>query len=214
VLYQIGGRGLEVSQAVLGLGYRGTLTHDGYAVYSAFYRATHQQCVAHLCKRCRELLDEATGGAARFPRAVKELLSEGLSLRARYQSGDLTLIGLRRWAGWLTERLRTLVTPVKVHAGNERFAKFLEQHLDEVFTYLRDPEHVHATNNEAERELRYEVIFRKVSGGNRSAVGVRAQETLPSIIRTCRKLLRDPFDYLVNLLTSTGPVTLFATGGR
>ena len=47
VLYQIGSRGREILQSLIGLGYRGSLIHDGYAAYQAFWRGTHQQCVAH-----------------------------------------------------------------------------------------------------------------------------------------------------------------------
>lgn len=209
VLYQIGSRGREVLQSLIGLGYGGTLIHDGYAAYQAFWRATHQQCIAHLLKRCRELLEVATGGAVRFPRAVKELLQRGLAARDRDFAEELTASGLKRIATGLTRELGDLVHPVKSHADNERFAKFLENHLEEVFPFLRHPDLVSATNNESESELRYNVIARKLSGGNRSDAGVAAQETLPSVIRTCRKLTRDPFEYLVQALTSTTPVSLF-----
>lgn len=214
VLYQIGSRGREILQSLIGLGYRGSLIHDGYAAYQAFWRATHQQCMAHLLKRCRELLEVATGGAVRFPRAVKELLQRGLAARDRYFAEELTAIGLKRIATGLTQELGDLVHPVKSHADNERFAKFLENHLDEVFPFLRNPDVVSATNNESESELRYNVIARKLSGGNRSDTGVAAQESLPSVIRTCRKLIRDPFEYLVTVLTSTTPVPLFPAVGR
>ena len=214
VLYQIGSRGREVLQSLIGLGYRGSLIHDGYAAYQAFWRATHQQCIAHLLKRCRELLEVATGGAVRFPRAVKELLQRGLAARDRYFAEELTAMGLKRIATGLTRELGDLVHPVKSHADNERFAKFLENHLDEVFPFLRNPDVVSATNNESESELRYNVIARKLSGGNRSDAGVAAQESLPSVIRTCRKLIRDPFEYLVQALTSTTPVPLFPIEGR
>lgn len=214
VLYQIGSRGREILQSCIGLGYRGSLIHDGYAAYQAFWRATHQQCIAHLLKRCRELLEVATGGAVRFPRAVKELLQRGLAARDRYFAEELTAIGLKRIATGLTQELGDLVHPVKSHADNERFAKFLENHLDEVYPFLRHPDLVSATNNESESELRYNVIARKLSGGNRSESGVAAQETLPSVIRTCRKLIRDPFEYLVQALTSTTPVPLFPVEGR
>ena len=214
VLYQIGSRGREVLQSFIGLGYRGSLIHDGYAAYQAFWRATHQQCLAHLLKRCRELLEVATGGAVRFPRAVKALLQRGLAARDRYFAEELTAMGLKRIATGLTQELGDLVHPVKSHADNERFAKFLENHLNEVFPFLRNPDVVSATNNESESELRYNVIARKLSGGNRSDAGVAAQESLPSVIRTCRKLIRDPFEYLHTVLTSTTPVLLFPAQGR
>ncbi len=214
VLYQIGSRGREVLQSLIGLGYRGTLIHDGYAAYQAFWRATHQQCIAHLLKRCRELLDVATGGAVRFPRAVKELLQRGLAARDRYFAEELTLVGLKRIATSLTQELGDLVHPVKSHADHERFAKFLEQHLNEMFPFLRNTDVVSATDHENESELRDNVIARKLSGGNRSEAGVAAQETLPSVIRTCRKLILDPFGYLRTVLTSTTPVPSFPAEGQ
>lgn len=147
----------------------------------------------------------ATGGAVRFPRAVQELLQRGLAARDRYFAEELIAIGLKRIATGLTRELGDLVHPVKSHADNERFAKFLENHLDEVFPFLRNPDLVSATNNECESELRYNVITKKLSGGKRSESGVAAQETLRSVIRTCRKLIFDPFEYLRKALTSTTP---------
>ena len=97
---------------------------------------------------------------------------------------------------------------------HERFAKFLENHLDEVFPFLRNADVVSATNHESESELQFNVIARKLSGGNRSDSGVAAQESLPSVIRTCRKLIRDPFEYLLAVLTLTTPVPLFPETGR
>jgi len=79
------------------------LIHEGYAAYQAFWRATHQQRVAHLLKRCRGLLEVASGGAVRFPHAVKELWQRGLAARGRHFAEDLTRIGLKRIAMGLTQ---------------------------------------------------------------------------------------------------------------
>lgn len=187
VLYEIGGRGRETAESIIRSDYSGTMIHDGYAAYDGFIHARHQQCVFHLLKRCRHLLETATRGAVRFPRAVEPLLREGLELRERYLSADVTSHGLKVMAGRLTTRLRNLTRPTKPNADNERFAMFLWKHASEVFEFLRQPDAVSATNNEAEFELRFNVIARKLSGGNRNQSGAEAQATLPSIIRTCRK---------------------------
>ena len=149
-------------------------------------------------------------GAVQFPRAVQAVLLQGLLVRDRYQDEDLTRCGTKRLATKLMHQLETLVKPTKTHADNERFAKFLESHLGEVFAFLLNPAAVSATNNESEQELRFNVIARKLSGGNRTEAGIEAQEVLPSVIRTCRKLAGDPFDYLRQVLTSRDPVPLFA----
>jgi transposase len=215
VLYRIDRRrGHQVLAELIGLGYAGTLIHDGLASYDRFWRAGHQQCLAHLLKRCRELIETATAGAVRFPRAVKALLQRSLSVRDRFLAGELTLTGLSSLRGRLTAALDRLVTPVKRHAGNERLAAFLEQHRDEVFRFLLDPASISATNNESEFELRFNVIARKLSGGNRTLAGSTAQATLPSITRTCRKLAREPYEFLHQTLCSPTPIPLYPAVGR
>lgn len=210
VLYRLDPRrGHEVAEDIIGLRYDGTLIHDGLASYGWFFRAKHQQCVAHLLKRCRELLETATAGAVRFPRAVKALLQRGLAVRDRFLAQAISPQGLASQRGRLTAELRRLVAPVKTHAGNERLAKFLDAHLSEVFWFLSDPAHIAATNNESEFELRFNVIARKLSGGNRSEQGRHAQEVLPSITRTCRKLGREPYAFLHQTLRSPNPISLY-----
>jgi transposase len=207
-------RGHQVLAERIGLDYAGTLIHDGLASDDRFWRANHQQCLAHLLKRCRELLETATAGAVRFPRAVKELLQRSLSVRDRFLRGELTAAGLSSLRGRLSAALKRLVTPVKRHAGNERLAACLEQHRDEVFRFLTAPAHIAATNNESEFELRFNVVARKLSGGNRTLAGSTAQMTLPSITRTCRKLGREPYEFLRHTLCSTTRVLLYPAAGR
>lgn len=215
VLYRIDRRrSHQVLAELIGLDYDGTLIHDGLASYGRFWQADHQQCLAHLLKRCRELLETATAGAVRFPRAVKTLLKRGLSVRDRFLMAELTPHGVASLRGRLRAALERLVTPVKHHTGNERLAAFLERHLDEVFWFLKAPDAISATNNESEFELRFNVIARKLSGGNRTHHGRMAQEILPSITRTCRKLAREPYDFLQQTLRSTTPIPLYDTPGR
>jgi len=210
VLYRLDRRrGHEVAEEIIGLDYDGTLIHDGLASYGWFSRADHQQCIAHLLKRCRELLETARAGAVRFPRAVKALLKRSLDVRDRFLAGAITPRGLASRRGRLRAPLDRLVTPVKSHPGNERLAKFLNNHLDEVFWFLSDPRRIAATNNESEFELRFNVIARKLSGGNRSESGRHAQQVLPSITRTCRKLGREPYEFLHQTLRSPNPIPLY-----
>lgn len=214
VLYRIDRRrGHQVLAELIGLDDAGTLIHDGLASDNPFWRANPQQRLAHLLKRCRELLETATAGAVRFPRDVKALRQRGLSVRDRFLAGELTAAGLSSLRGRLSAALERLVTPVKQHPGNERLAAFLEQHLDEVFWFLYEPASIAATNNESEFELRFNVLARKLSGGNRTAAGSVAQMTLPSITRTCRKLGREPYEFLRHTLCSPTPLPLYTTNG-
>ena len=189
----------DVAERVLGSDYAGLLGHDGWAPYDRFARARHQQCLAHLLRRCDELLQTATRGAVLFPRRVKSLLQQALDLRDRHRAGQVSDHGVAVARGHLTGRLADLVYPAKRHRANERFAQHLWNHLDDLFTFLAFPA-VEATNWVAEHAMRFGVILRKVWGGNRTWAGARAQSVLMSFWRTCGQQGRRALDSLSQLL--------------
>jgi transposase len=197
-------RGGRPAEDLLGRDYAGILVHDGWSVYDTFGAARHQQCLAHLLRRCRELLDVASRGAVRFPRAVSALLRAALGLRDRHAAGVIGDHGLAVGRGRLFSRLLDLVWPAKTHPGNERLAAFLWDHRDDLFTFLDEPG-LDATNWRAEQAIRPAVVNRKVWGGNRTWVGAAAQATLMSVLATCRQVGRGALDFLS--LTLRSPVT-------
>ena len=205
-------RGHEPLARLIGLDYAGRLIHDGWAPYDLFSRASHQQCLTHLSKRCCELIETAKRGALRFPRAVQALLRHGLTIRNRFVAGDLSLHNLAWWRTRLTNQLCDLVLPIKTHAANETFAKFLHRHLDQVFTFLAPRvqtsgsrtthELLPAANYLGEQAIRPAVVNRKVWGGNRTDRGAAAQSTLSTIVLTARQRALDPLDWLQRLRRS------------
>jgi transposase len=197
----------EPAEVILGRDWSGVMIHDGWSVYDRFTRARHQQCLAHLLRRCRELLETAVSSAARFPRAVKALLQRALSVRDRFRAGHLTRRGLRTLAGRFTAQMRQLVAGTKRNAANERFAKHLGRHVDELFTFLREP-NVDATNWRAEQAIRPAVVNRKVWGGNRTWEGAHVQSVLTSVLVTCQQQTIDAIEFLQRNLTSPTPVVL------
>jgi transposase len=189
----------DVAERVLGLDYAGILGHDGWSPYNRFKDARHQQCLAHLLRRCDELLQTATRGAVRFPRQVKSLLQQALDLRDRQRAEQVSAHGVAVACGHLTNRLADLVFPTKRHEANERFAQHLWNHRADLFTFLKFPA-VEATNWLAEHAMRFGVILRKVWGGNRTWAGARAQSVLMSFWRTCWQQSRRALDTLSQLL--------------
>jgi transposase len=103
-------RGFEVAERILGVDYAGGLVHDGWGPYDRFWRAFHQQCLAHLLRRCVEMIAAATRGAVRFPRQVKQLLTDALDLRDRHQAGQVSDHGQAVARGRLEKR-RTNCSP-------------------------------------------------------------------------------------------------------
>jgi transposase len=197
----------DVAERLLGLDWSGRLVHDGWSVYDRFQWAIHQQCNAHLLNRCKELLEVARRGAARLPSSVKRLLQAGLAARDRFDRGEISPHGLRVVAGRLRARLQRVVNGHFTHDGNRRLANFLDNHVDEVFAYLRHPG-MAATNYRGEQAIRPAVVNRKVWGGNRTWPGARAQSVIMSVIATCMLRGIEPLHFLVAALTSPTPLLL------
>ncbi len=75
------GRGYEHAAEILGEDFSGVLERDGWAPYRRFTAARHQTCLAHLLRRCGELIADSRAGQARVPHQVKALLLDALALR-------------------------------------------------------------------------------------------------------------------------------------
>jgi len=197
-------RGIEVAERVLGIEYAGGLIHDGWAPYDRLWRAIHQQCLAHLLRRCVEMIAAATAGAVRFPRQVKALLLDALALRDRHEAGEVSDHGLTVSRGRLEARLNRLLAWTRGNAANERFAKHLDKHRHQLFTFLHHPG-LDATNYRGEQAIRPAVVNRKVWGGSRTDAGARAQSILMSVLRTCGQQHRDALAFVSRALCGEHP---------
>jgi hypothetical protein len=200
-------RGYAEAAAVLGADYDGFLVHDGALAWYGFLQAFHQSCLAHPIRRCRDLLEILTGTARRFPQAILELLLDSLELRDRHQQGLVSEHGLAVATGRLQARLDRLLATRLSNSANQRLARHLQHEQPHLFTFLHCPG-LPATNNAAEGAIRLMVVMRKTWGGNRTWNGARIQQTLSSILRTCRQQGKDSFQQLVNLLRSPRTILL------
>jgi transposase len=197
-------RGFDVIEGVLGAEYAGVLIHDGWAPYDGLKNTRHQQCLAHLLRRCRELCDVAVRGAVRFPRQVKDLLQDALKLRDRHQEGEVSEHGLAVARGRLVSRLDQLLRWTRSNPDNERLAAHLDNHRDDLFTFLVLP-WIDATNFRAEQAIRPAVVNRKVWGGNRTQAGAEAQSILMSVLATCRQQGREGLGFISQALRGLQP---------
>lgn len=177
------GRGFVQAAAVLGESYGGVLVADGWAPYRRFTQATQQTCLAHLLRRCREMLETAQGGAVRFPRQVQAILQAALAVRDRRTAGALSPQGVRIAKGRLAAQMNRLLSGQITHPGNRRLAQHLRRHQNNLFVFL-DRDDVEATNWPAEQAIRPAVVNRKSCGGNRTSDGAKAQSILTSLLRT------------------------------
>jgi transposase len=204
------GRGFEQAALVLGADFEGFLVRDGWGIYRQFSNALHQTCLAHLLRRCREMLWVAEKGEAEFPRTVQSILQQALQLRDRRQQRQISEPGLAVARGRLEVRLdRTLERRYR-SPQNRRLANHLLRERDALFTFLSCPG-LEATNWRAEQAIRPMVVTRKVWGGNRTSRGAHTQGVLVSILQTCRQQLRSASSILQKLICAPHPKPLDLT---
>jgi transposase len=192
------GRGFAQAASILGAGYDGWLLHDGLRLYYGFEKANHQSCLAHLIRRCRDIIAISSPAASQFASRVKVLLQHALELRDRHGSQQITRHGLATATGRLDASLDELLSHTFRVPQNIRLAKHLRHEQPYLFTFLHCPG-LDATNNAAERALRPAVVARKVWGGNRTWDGARTQQILMSVLRTGSQQGKDTFALLVAL---------------
>ncbi len=195
------GRGFEHVTQLIGPDYDGCLEHNGWSVYYRFDKALHQSCLAHLMRRCRDLIEILSPAAARFPLRVLELFEQALTLQARWQSHQIGEHGLHSAAGRIEAGMNRLLEKNYRNDSNRRLAQHLRREQPWLFTFLYCPD-VEATNNRAERAIRPAVMARRLCGGNRTENGARTQQILTSVLRTCRQQGKDSFRLIVGLLLS------------
>ena len=95
------------------------------APYRRFASATHQTCLAHLLRRCRELLDDAQRGQAKTPRAVRRILQAALAARAARDADQLDAAQVQAEAERLGAAVDRLLAGQTIYPPNRRLLDHL-----------------------------------------------------------------------------------------
>lgn len=186
------GRGYEEACEVIDPDYAGVMVRDGWAPYRSFKKATHQTCLAHLLRRCDELVTDLPAWARSTPRTVREILLDALEAR------DLARPEREEVIADLAERVELLAQDAHPHDQNRKLVKHLYAEREALFTFLRR-DGVDATNWRAEQAVRPAVVNRKVWGGNRTWRGAATQGRMMSLLRTASQQGIDAVDFLTHL---------------
>ena len=201
-------RSAEVLEEVIGIDWSGHMTHDGFSSYDRFGEAIHQQCVDHVLRRARALLEKQIGHDKLFPGQVIDLFTDALKLRDRLAEEGVDAnrpADAERLADayeTYTRRLEELTARPRVEEANERLRKHLANHSAEWFVFLGEPG-VPATNYLGEQAMRPPIVNRKVWGGNRTDDGAEAQEVDSSVIQTCKNTAINAVNFISEALCGT-----------
>jgi len=189
--------------AILGSDFGGTIVADCYAAYDHF-PGPKQRCWAHLVRELERLLHECAEHpeTVAWVEGILAIYEQARAARPAAEEGPTPQAARARHdRARRCEALILLLCPSEPDPDlpYATLAKRLRKYLDELFTFVRDPQ-VPATNNTAERSLRPLVIARKVSGGTRSEAGSTTRMILYSVCATARVQGKDPIAICQQLL--------------
>jgi transposase len=195
------GRGFEQATEVIDPDFAGVMVRDGWAPYRRFEKATHQSCLAHLLRRCDEMITDLPPWARGTPRRVREILTEALDARDLDEAGRAAVIAD------LAESVELLHGDAHPHDANRKLVAHLYAEREALFTFLTHPG-VDATNWRAEQAIRPAVVNRKVWGGNRTWRGAETQGRMMSVLRTATQQGVDAIDFLSRLARAPTPAAV------
>jgi transposase len=186
----------EEVQEVIPADYTGVMVTDRGRSYDAreFDGVQQQQCLAHILRSIRDVLERKTGRARGFGVQLKACLQEALALWHAHRDGHEP--DFKAEAEALHAELTYLLRDRRLQdRDNQRLLNELGWHHDQgnLLRCLADPR-VEPTNNRAERALRPAVIARKVSHCSKTEGGAHAFAAFTSVVRT---LAKNGIDFLV-----------------
>jgi len=181
----------DVVLDVLGKIFHGILVTDFWKPYLAVKSALRQWCIAHFLRefkkiefRRKELPDEYY----HFKKKVRRLFNDALKV-----SKDNTSTPEKRQEAHkrYLKRLDSIVFENYSDSDVKRLVKRLKTYRDGFFTFVTND--VDATNNHAERIIRFAVIMRKISFHTMSDKGSETMSILISIFKTLELQGNDVF---------------------
>lgn len=186
-------RGRTIPQEVLGKDYWGILLSDFLSAYDKLGRK-RQRCLVHLIRemnQCREK-DRSVEYLLAY-RKLKRILND--AKRLDRDRGKLAPWTFARRVSLIKARLLDFACQPFENKNWKRLSKRLLKYYEELLTFLEVPG-LPQDNNHAERMIRPNVIFRKISFQNMSRKGADAHEILMSLLQTLRLQDKNPIEFL------------------
>lgn len=185
VFYQINKkRKASVVQEILGLKFLGVIISDFLATYGKLL-FTKQKCLVHLLRLLKRLKEryQTSGKVRDFCDKLDKLVHKILELHKIYKAKKITKLEFFQLAADIKSQIKSLLKTVLPFPRADRVRRNLDKCRTELTTCLDKPE-VPPHNNHIERQLRPNVVIRKISGGTRSQSGMDNHQVLMSVMQT------------------------------
>jgi hypothetical protein len=185
------GRGKDVAEALLTYGllepseelvrYQGIAITDFLGSYTALDWVQHQYCWPHLLRDAHQAAElSPCPRTVGFLEKLSTIYHDGVAVQAG-KGGGLTVHGIRVRMGRLAHDVDLAEVP-EVAVLQKR----IRDRFDGLLTFVTVPG-LPASNNQAERDIRFLVLLRKTSFTTRSLKGTEALCHWLSVVQTARK---------------------------
>jgi transposase len=195
-------RGSKVVENILGKEYGGVIISDFLSAYNAIPAKAKQRCLIHILRDLKKVIEywHDDRQVLGYCRHLKGIFEDAIKLHKEYadRSWDERFLKRRKL---LSEELQDFSFPNPNKRILKRFAKRLNRHKKELFTFLYEKD-IDYHNNHIEQQIRPDVIFRKITFGNRSTKGAENHNVLTSILQTAKLNNLDPLSILQKILLS------------
>jgi transposase len=179
-------RGQKVVEDILGQDYAGILISDFLSAYNKIQAKSKQRCLVHILRDLKKVKEywQDDSEVLRYINRLKEIFENAVRLQEEYKNKNQDKSYYSRRES-LKNSLKDFGFPNPNKKILKRFAKRLERHKDELLTFLYE-KGVDYHNNHAEQQIRPDVIFRKITFGNRSENGAQYHSVIMSILQTAK----------------------------
>jgi len=193
-------RGQAVVDRIIGDTYNGVLISDFLSAYNKIETKAKQRCLVHILRDLKKVMEywHDDTEVMSYCLRLEKIFTDAMDLHKEYKVRKRDTIYCKRRQA-LAESLKDFSFPNPSKRILKRFAKRLERHKNEILTFLYE-KNIDFHNNHAEQQIRPDVIFRKVTFGNRSAKGAQAHSVIMSVLQTAKLNKIDPIRVLKNIL--------------
>lgn len=193
-------RGQKVVQEILGDKFDGVLITDFLSAYNKIETRAKQRCLVHILRDLKKVKEywHDDQEVLSYVTHLEKIFMDAIALHKEYKDKRWNeAYRLRRQA--IEESLKDFGFPNPNKRILKRFAKRLERHKDELLTFLHKKK-IDFHNNHAEQQIRPDVIFRKITFGNRSENGAQYHNVIMSILQTAKLNGVDPISTFEDIL--------------
>ncbi len=195
-------RGQKVVENMLGKSYGGVLISDFLSAYNKITTKAKQRCLVHIFRDLDKVIEYWSGDkeVIRYCDRLSKIFKDAISLYREYKDKEWDEGYYSRRAR-LNDAIKDFDFPNPNKRILARFAKRLKRHKGELLTFLYE-KGIDYHNNHAEQQIRPDVIFRKITFGNRSPAGAENHSVLMTILQTAKLNNMDPIKTLEDILLS------------